>query len=1052
MSRLVLGIDLGEASVGTALTRVQEDESLLGIEHFGSRVFSPVTDPKSKVPLNKGRQAARGARKGHQRTRRRKLKLKSALVRAGLLPGDEAALDAVLGRSGNAEDKRRYDPYHLRARALDEPLEPFELGRVFTHLAERRGFRSNKKLRLSEILDRDSKLSAEAEEPEEEPTETLSDDEAKELKATYKDIQDLEAAMRAEGARTLGELFWKWKQNGRGRIRGRRTSRDMYIAEFETICKAQARWNPILLSLDLHGAIRGTFEQRPLKPIRIKRPRLQKLASDESAQAIARITKNCRLFTNRPVARRDNFYSHRFRILQTLRNVRVDPGNGPERPLTNEEVRNIAEQLQTKDVMTWPAIRRAIGATQKSAKINYERDPKMAKGLPGNKVEARFKRILGDKWDTSLDLPEDHERWQIELMQDLETSTDAKRLFENLQRAKANGNPLYPLTRDQALEVAGMILSRKTVNYSSRAMRKLCAELLTGARSTYDAIQKMEDGAESQTLMLDLLPPPPFIPNPRVRRGLYEIRKVVNALIEKHGKPDEIRIELARDIKQTELDRKKENKRQKEQQDRNTLAKAFYKENGIDEPSGEQILRHRLWLECDKKCPYTGRTISASDLLSERIEVEHILPLPRSGDDSYANLTLTFREINLEKGNRTPREWLSDPVQWSEAHDRFKHMRNRAKLKKFETEALEDDFTQRQLSDTRYVCLAAKKYLETLGIPVWVTNGGATGILRYQWGLNGVIPARMLKDPSKVKPGEKHRYDHRHHAVDALVVALTTPKRYREALMVKRDLLKESRPPTEHFRSAVKALVDTTLTSHDLDKGIRGGLHDEFFYGRKLDDDGNPMYVRRVAIDSLAKADHEKTRKKLEKVYDADLRRRLLLHLQAFRDPKEAFPKSGVVLRDGSGEEMRVETVRVKHRLTDQSARAWKEGRYITTSNNHHGEIVQNAKGKLECRVVAMVDAAQRIRKEKRSPYGATLKPGEALVHCLSENEIVEYDGQPMRVLAVSTNDLRLRDLNDGRVANELEGTRIRSSEEFGKLGRKLKVDPLGNLIYPDGT
>jgi CRISPR-associated endonuclease Csn1 len=1047
MSTIVLGIDLGEASVGIALVRLGEDEALLGIERLSVRVFSPVTDSK-KTPLNLKRQAARSARKNRQRRIRRKAKLQNGLVRAGLLPHDEAVRDIVLGRQGSGQERAQYNPYRLRAEALARELQPYELGRVFDHLGERRGFLSNKKIRLADLLKDDPDL-VPKESDDDEETLPVSKEEAEDLKTTLKAITDLRSAIRESGSRTLGEHLWKQIQAG-FKIRKTRTAREMFIEELDAIWQSQSRWHSEILSDKLYREIRETFDQRPLKPPRTKRPRLQRGAASDVDEAMKRIVKNCPIFPSGPVARRDHFFAHRFRVLQSLKNLRLRiPGSRIEKSPSQELILRLAERLQTEERLTWAEIRKEWGAP-KGAKLSIEADEKAEKGLPGNRTERFLKSVLNERWDNSLNLEAEAENWQLEFMQDVETAQDPKKLFELLQKPKKNGNPIFPLTKRQAFDIAGRGFARKTVSLSVRAMRKLCKELLAGAENTYEAKERMKNETKAEKLSLDALPAPPFVPNPRVRRGLYEVRKVVNALIERHGKPDLIRIELARDIKETELDRKKRNKAQKRNQDLNDKARDFYRENGILEPSDEQLLRYRLWMEAGQECPYTGQAIGSADLLSERTEVDHMLPLPRSGDDSYANKVLTFREANAVKGNRTPFEWLSgDDVKWKEASFRVRAMKNRAKLRKFLTEQLDEDFTARQLVDTRYVCTAARAYLESLGIPVWVSNGQATGILRRQWGLNGVIPARLLKDPAKVKPSEKHRYDHRHHAVDALVTALTTPKRYREALLVKRGFIRESQPPTPHIREAVKAILERLQTSHDVDKGIRGALHDESYYGRKVIDD-RPRFVRRIKVRELVKSDFAKTMAKLETVYDPDLRKKLVERLRAFGDPKKAFDLESFEHRFGNGKPQLVETVRVFHRLTDEAAVDLGEGRWVDPNSNHHAEIVRNAKGKLECRTVSMLEAARRVRSERKSGQGLTVGPGEKLLMTLAKDEVVEFDGLPTRVVAIAEGDVRLRDLNDARAANDPEGHRLTSSDKFALLRSKLKACPLGELTPVD--
>lgn len=1039
MKQKILGLDLGESSVGSALVTVDGDE-VRGIDHLGSRVFSSVVEAKTKTPLNRKRQAARSARRTIERRVRRRKKLENQLVAAGLLPDDTLQRDAILGRTGDGETRARFDPYILRGRAVTEALSAYELGRVFAHLGRRRGYQSNRKTALADLLREFPELQLDDTEEGEGADQVLEDEDGK---VTLQQIADLKERMAESGAPTVGAYFARQQASGQ-KVRKERTARQMYRDEFEAIWAFQAPFHPTLLTPALKSDLVATFEQRPLKKPTGKRPRMTQSGSAETDEALSRLVKNCRKYPKRAVARNGHFVSQRFRILQSLKNLRLIKGNGEIVSPTSEQILELAVQLQEQQSMTWSSILTKLGGNKRTDSLNLQANTK-EKGIKGNDTERFFKSILAEKWDNGLRLAPETESHQLELMQDIETATDALSLFKILTRPKANGNPLYPLTHSQAFEIAKRGFGRRTVAYSVRAMRKINQELLDGAANTWEALQALDESAP-QNLQLDRLPEPPFVPNPRVRRCLNEVRKVVNAYIDRFGKPDQIRVELAREMRQTEKERKRIMENQREQQYANERARQFYRDHGRNEPSREDLLRHRLWIECGQHCPYTGDTISCEDLLAEgRVEVEHILPLDRSGDDGYRNKTLTFAGTNALKGNRTPIEWLGEHTQaYQDALIRFQNMRNPGKLKQFQTKEIPEDFVQRQLTETSYICTLAREYLQCLGIPVWVTNGRATAILRREWGLNGLIPIRETSKEIK-KSGEKHRLDHRHHAVDALVTALTTPKAYRQALLHFHGDTKPTAPPAPQLRAAVKALVDQLLTSHDVDKGIKGALHDESFYG-KVQLEGQNFYVRRVPIAFLAKASLKDAEEALGSVYDPELRKNLRQHLRAYGDPKAAFGHEEVRVFDGQGKPMIVQTIRIRHGLTDKATIYLGHGRYVKPNSNHHAEIVRDAKGRYSCRPVTMIEAARAIRKSRRSPIGLTVQEGETLVHALSINEVVEYQGVPLRVTGASLGELVLRDLNDARGGSELGRIRLKGSDRFSEIGTKLILTLLGEL------
>ncbi len=144
---LTFGLDVGSNSLGWAV--VQTANGGGRVVATGVRIFPEGVDrdksggEKSK---NEQRRDARAMRRQIARRARRKRRLREALVQAGLLP--EAALRKPTDPERVSWERDEYDkndPYALRAKALSEKLTPFELGRVFLHLGQRRGFLSNRK-------------------------------------------------------------------------------------------------------------------------------------------------------------------------------------------------------------------------------------------------------------------------------------------------------------------------------------------------------------------------------------------------------------------------------------------------------------------------------------------------------------------------------------------------------------------------------------------------------------------------------------------------------------------------------------------------------------------------------------------------------------------------------------------------------------------------------------------------------------------------------------------------------------------------------------------
>lgn len=248
-------------------------------------------------------------------------------------------------------------------------------------------------------------------------------------------------------------------------------------------------------------------------------------------------------------------------------------------------------------------------------------------------------------------------------------------------------------------------------------------------------------------------------------------------------------------------------------------------------PSKSELIKYKLWLEQKYRSPYTGEIIPLGRLFTSDYEIEHIIPQSRFFDDSISNKVICESEINHEKDNDLGYEFIKNnegriielsfgkkvrifTISEYEAFVKQHYGRNRGKMKKLLLEDLPEDFIQRQLTDSRYISKVVKSYLskivrekdeqEATSKNVISCTGGVTATLRQDWGLNEVwnriITPRFERlneltqsnkfgqwtnkdgkrvfqidvPPEQQKGFNKKRIDHRHHAMDALVIACAT--------------------------------------------------------------------------------------------------------------------------------------------------------------------------------------------------------------------------------------------------------------------------------------
>jgi CRISPR-associated endonuclease Csn1 len=279
-----------------------------------------------------------------------------------------------------------------------------------------------------------------------------------------------------------------------------------------------------------------------------------------------------------------------------------------------------------------------------------------------------------------------------------------------------------------------------------------------------------------------------------------------------------------------------------------------------------------LWKKVREQCPYTGDKISFDALFrSGDFEVEQIWPRWRTnGDDSFRNKTLCRRDVNIAKTNRTPFEHFGHREnEWNAICIRLDGLVAKkdaqgispGKVKRFLAKSIPDDFASRQLNDTGFAARHTIDFLKrlwpdlgpTAPVTVQALAGRVTAQLRRLWELNNIL----------ADDGEKTRADHRHHAIDALVVACTDPgitnrlSRYwqeRDNPAAPRPRLD---PPWAGIRADAEHAVAANFVSHRVRKRISGPLHDQMPSGYTNEDMTKGgvtcgVYVKRVPVEKLS--------------------------------------------------------------------------------------------------------------------------------------------------------------------------------------------------------
>ncbi|MBL4774843.1 MAG: type II CRISPR RNA-guided endonuclease Cas9 [Mariprofundus sp.] len=1007
----ILGLDLGSSSIGWALldSTTESGNDFNTIIDAGVRIFQEGVDRSTtgaELSKNAQRRAARGARKLHKRRNQRREALQELLKIHNLLPDSQDTFDTLM----------QINPYHLRVKALDETLSLHEFGRVLYHLNQRRGFKSNRKTGES-----DGKV------------------------ATA--LSDLQNKIDECGCRTLGEYLASIEPSEQ-RIRCRYTKRSMYEDEFELLWSTQAKHHNNLFSNELKREIRNIiFYQRPLKVQKF----LVGLCEFEKKEIINQ--KGEKQWSGKRRSPKGTWYAQQFRMLSEINNLIVIDGHDEWQLSEDLDMRDkLVHALQRKKTMNFSAIRKLLFSKgdQPWDHIRFNLEEGGRDKLKGNATEYSLRRALKKKYD-GLSIEQ-----RDALIHDLLFLEEDDIVYRHCEH--------LGLDEETTKKVMAINLEDTYFHLSQKAIKKLLPHLEQGFKYS-DAVESVEEYKRRDQIndvIIAQLEEPPQLRNPIVQKALYEVRKVVNAIVREYGKPAKIRVEMARDLKASAKQRKEASFQNTKNRKRNDdIRTRLENEYAISNPSRDDVIKYRLWEECNHTCPYTNQTISAAMLFSSEVEIEHILPYSRSLDDSYINKTLCLSSENKIKGNQTPYE------AYHADEDRFHTMLTRVrkfsgqfgykKFNKFRQKEIQlDSFIERQLNDTRYISREVSSYLEQLVGKYHVQSGRGqmTATLRRLWGLNGILH----------DSGEKTREDHRHHAVDAVVTALSTPKALKAVSAASKygrldKLSMEQFPmPWDNFRHDIEAQIKSIVVSHRVMRKIRGALHEETAYGalKFTNEKNTAMYAVRKPVAMLS-------HKEITQIGDERIRAAICSYILAKGfDPKDSADVKKA-LKDAatrppvmaSGQVIkRVRLHKPFSNIRMLKNKKNKKYRGVLEGSNHHIVIYEyedkRGKSKRGGIVVSMFDAAERARHGKPI-IQRNLENGKRFVMSLSINELVQvpisddvFEVYRVQKMNAAT-QICLRQHTAANINNH--STRMLVMPNTFK-GKKITIDPLG-AVHP---
>ncbi len=743
--RYILGLDIGIASVGWAVLENNIDGEPIKIERLGVRIFDKAEQPKTGASLAEPRREARGQRRTIRRRRHRKDRIKQLIQQNDIMTRVEMA---------EMFEHLQFETsvYELRVQALERALTKQEFVRVLIHLAQRRGYKSNSK------------------------SEEAKDKENGKVKSA---ISENKKCMEENGYRTIGEMllnddrFWECNPDGtkifvpHNHPDDYRTTveRSMVEDEIRLIFSRQhALGVPYATSefeeayLEIWGSQRN-FDEGPGGK------------SPYGGNMIEKMLGHCTFEKDEPRAAKGSYSAEYFRLLQDVNHLRLVKNNGESCALTREQKQIYIDLVMKSAAASYAQLRKKLELSNDISfnMLRYGSDEigKVERKKLGHmKFYHEMRKALNTVQKDAISTVSWEQRDEIARILLCYKSDDKRKAqLEKLDIPREFIPALLTLS------------TSKTAHLSAKALRKLIPYLEEGM--TYAEACKEVYGEQKSSItkknklsLFDIEP----INNPVVRRAVSQTIRVINAVVREYGAPEVVRVELAREMGKPYDVRTQMTKKQEANAKRNEELRQQIKKIKGAEPTGQDIVKFKLFQDQNGVCLYSGQNLDITRLFEAGyVDVDHIIPYSISFDDSYTNKVLVRSPENRQKGNRIPADYFkSDPARWQRFETLVNtQVHNWKKKRKLLTQALSEEqkngFKQRNLVDTQYI---ARVIYNLINDHLQFAETGKYDKKRRTQAVNGAITAHVRKRLGIQKIREDGDL---HHAADAAVVACVSP-------------------------------------------------------------------------------------------------------------------------------------------------------------------------------------------------------------------------------------------------------------------------------------
>ncbi len=838
--KTILGLDLGTNSIGWALIEIDELGVPVRIIAMGSRIIPLDSKERDQfkqgqaISKNQERTTTKTQRKGYDRKQLKKndnfkYSLKKALELNGIYPSKELF------------DLPMLDLWKLRSDAALQPIEAEQLGRILYMLNQKRGYKS-------------ARSEANADKKDTEYVQAV--------KGRYAQLQERNQTIGQFFYEKLSEAYRNNDDRKYFRVKDEVYPREAYIQEFDTIVNVQ-REHHSFLTKELIHSLRDEiiYYQRKLK----SQKGLLSVCEFEGFEKVVKdkAEKDKTVFVGPKVAAKSNPVFQLCRIWETVNNINLKVKNPPtskykwsDRIPTLEEKNLLVEHLWKNDQLSFIDLLKILDLKKDEVYSNKQ----LLKGIKGNQIFTEIHKVIGEnlllRFDVNVILNGKdayiYDRQTGEVLEERQGAEIDKEIeqepfyqlwhtiysIKDLEECKKALIKRFSLEEEIAERLSRIDFDkqgygnksikaiRKTLPYLTAGYNLYEAESLAGYVSRSLAKNEIEKiGTDERLALLSKN----SLRQPVVEKILNQMINVVNAIIEKHGKPSEVVIEMARELKQSKDERDaadKQNSFNKKVNDKVALAL-----RGLGVPATKRFIekykfisptRDKSWdtSQIVNQCIYCGNSFSLTEALTgDAFDVDHIVPKSLLFDDSQTNKVLVHRHCNSSKTNQTAYDYITKKGEvelnaYLERVDEwfrrgilsyskmnrlkvsFEQYQERKMMNK-ETESdkkLWESFIDRNLKETQYITRKSREILQKVCSKVRVTEGNVTAKLRKLWGWEDVLldlqlpkfkelEQTQMKEWSSDHGKRKHkkeeianwskRDDHRHHSLDALTIACT---------------------------------------------------------------------------------------------------------------------------------------------------------------------------------------------------------------------------------------------------------------------------------------